>query len=174
MNSLFPTVDPPATPVANQIRIVVYGIPRPGGSKRSMPVYRKGGKPLIVNGRVITNTIEAGKHTKEWRQDVAAAAREQYTGPILTGLLSVTMTFFMPRPNGHYGSGRNAGVLKASAPIAPGGTPDVLKLGRSTEDSLTSVVWRDDCLTVNLHLHKRYAEDGKPGAVIVIEPYTGK
>ena len=39
---------------------------------------------------------------------VAAAAREAYDGPLLTGAIEVTATFDRVRRKGDYGTGRNA------------------------------------------------------------------
>lgn len=141
------------------IEFFVPGIPKPGGSKRAFYVKK-------LNRAVITDA--GGASTKEWRQQVAAFARDAYNGPLLDGAMTVTMQFFMPRPKGHSGSKG----IKPSAPLYPATKPDVLKLARSTEDALTGIIWRDDCTTVSLSLDKQYADsrpDGRPGARITVE-----
>ena len=141
-------------------QLEVRGLPAPQGSKRHV-------------GRGIM--IESSKHVKPWRQDVRAAAEAWIsTRPGLypmDGALSVDMVFSMPRPKGHYGTGRNAGVLKASAPSYPQGMPDLSKLIRSTEDALTSAgLWEDDARVVEYgRLAKVYAASTDPDAL----PVTG-
>lgn len=128
------------------ITITVYGLAAPQGSKRH------------VGGGVM---IESSKKVKPWRQDVKAAGLEvvaSMPGWVpLDGPLSVAMTFAFLRPKGHYGTGRNAGIVKASAPTRPAGMPDLSKLVRSTEDALTGVAWVDDARVVEYRrLGKHY------------------
>lgn len=150
------------TGIALMAQLEVRGLPAPQGSKRHV-------------GRGIM--IESSKHVKPWRQDVRAAAEAWVAArpslyPI-DGPLSVDMVFSMPRPKGHYGTGRNSHQIKASAPVFPQGMPDLSKLVRSTEDALTSAgLWRDDARVVEYgRLAKVYAGDtsdfGDPDALDV-------
>lgn len=136
--------------MASVIAFTVYGEAKPAGSKRAF-VNPKTGKPII--------TDDTGKAGRVWRNDVQAAAREAYAGPLLDEPLWVTMTFYRTRPKSHY---RTNGELKASAPRVPTTRPDTLKLARAVEDALTGILWRDDALIVDEPLHKRFAEDGRP------------
>jgi len=88
-------------------------------------------------------------------------ARQQYKGDVLTGPLSVEMIFYKPRAKAHYGTGRNAALLKDSAPAYPAVKPDVLKLARAIEDGLTGVVYADDALIVSEGIAKRYCARGE-------------
>jgi len=135
----------------------VYGIPAAQGSKRH-----------VGNGVM----IESSKKVKPWRQDVVAAAIEaidrfgvqQFMGPV-----KVHITFFFPRPKGHYRTGKFAHELKPSAPVFVATKPDVDKTVRSTLDALgTAGVYRDDSLVVSLAASKVY--DSNPGAQIAIYP----
>lgn len=45
--------------------------------------------------------------------------------------------------------------------IAPATRPDVLKLARCAEDSLTGIVWRDDAQIVEEHLFKYWGEPAR-------------
>lgn len=79
--------------------------------------------------------------------------------------------FVMPRPKSHYRTGRNAHLLRDSAPTAPAGKPDVDKLSRAVLDAISSTktVWGDDAQVTDLHAIKRYTELGeKPGCHIHI------
>ena len=78
------------------ISFFVPGIPAPQGSKR-----------YLGPGRV----VESSKRVAPWRADIRAAAeglikadtsRHLWENPV-----AVTLEFFLPRPKGHYGTGRN-------------------------------------------------------------------
>jgi Holliday junction resolvase RusA-like endonuclease len=149
--------------------IDVYGQPAPQGSKRAFAVRGKGGVPT---GRAAV--IESSHdRVKSWRQAVLDEARAHAGRGPLDLALAVNMVFFVARPKGHYGSGRNAGRLRPSAPLWPAGVPDLSKLVRSTEDALTSAgIWRDDSLVVQCYAAKCYADDRPPGALITLHPAT--
>jgi Holliday junction resolvase RusA-like endonuclease len=148
------------------LTINVVGTPAPQGSHRG----------FVVNGRAVVT--QDNKKTKPWRQAVSAAANEQMLKPMAEGgqagaqigPVEVTIEFYMPRPGYHYGTGRNAGVLKPTAPTYVEKKPDVDKLVRSTLDALTdSGVFRDDAQVARLSAVKRYA-DAATGARITIIP----
>jgi crossover junction endodeoxyribonuclease RusA len=74
----------------------------------------------------------------------------------------------MPRPKDHYGTGRNSGTVKPSAPINPASMPDLDKLVRCICDALTDAgVWKDDAQVCVLVAAKRYT-NGLPGVLIQI------
>lgn len=142
-----------------RIRFTVVGMPAPGGSKKFIP-HRSTGRMICMDD---------GKGNAAWKRTVARFAAVAYRGPLLEGAVWVNMLFIVPRPKDHYGTGKNAGTLKPSAPAYPTTKPDVLKLARSTEDALTGVIWKDDSATVNLNLAKRYGD--KPGVEIEIKTW---
>jgi len=147
----------------DRLDLVVYGKPQPAGSKRVLPAGgRPGGRPLVV---------DSNKNAKEWKRAVAQAAGEKRGDrPLLEGALRLTVLFYMPRPKGHYGTGRNAGVLKNGAPPYPTVKPDTTKLLRAVEDALTAVVWRDDTQVVSQWAGKLYGEPAR--CEITVEPLT--
>ena len=150
------------------LSFTVHGMPAPQGSKR---VVTAGGK---AGGRAVL--AESSKRVKPWREAVKEAARVAIdAAPLgtsqMAGPVGLEVHFRFPRPKGHYGTGRNAGKLRASAPLRPAVAPDLSKLIRSTEDALTEAgVWRDDALVVSVIAGKFYSEDG-PGATITITEY---
>lgn len=116
---------------------------------------------------------EASAYVGEWRQDVAAAAARQYQGPPLGGPLSLEIEFRFPRPKSHFGTGRNATVLRADAPefVVSRKYGDLSKLIRSTEDAISATsgygVVEDDGLFAVVSAAKVYASAAKPvGAVV--------
>jgi Holliday junction resolvase RusA-like endonuclease len=137
------------------IEFFVPGKPQPGGSKKG---FARGNHVSIV---------DANDNVKPWMTQVAFSAKEAYGGPLLEGPLSVTFVFFRLRPNGHFGTGKRQGCLKASAPIAPATKPDLLKLARAAEDALSGVIYKDDAQIVDEFLYGRYG--AFPGLCVSIQ-----
>lgn len=138
------------------ITFFVQGVAKPAGSKRAFFI-KKLGRAIIT---------DANPNSKDWKTDVKHSAAEHYQGPLLTCPLAVRFTFYVTRPKGHYGTGRNATTLKPSAPAFPASKPDVLKLSRGVEDALTSIIWKDDSQIVSEYILKRYGDT--PGVLIEI------
>jgi crossover junction endodeoxyribonuclease RusA len=136
------------------ITIKVYGLPAPQGSKRHV------GHGVMV---------ESSKAVGPWRERIAHET--QSVGKrIQKGAVEVDITFYLPRPKGHYGTGRNSERLKDSAPSRPETTPDVDKLGRAVLDGLVEGgALRNDSQVADLYAHKYYAtENFPPGCLIII------
>ncbi len=153
------------------IHFVVYGKPQPAGSKRSfVPVNKKTGQPFRskTTGRVVVNTVDANPNAGDWKQQIAAAAREAHAGkPLLDGPVQLGLTFFFQRPKGHYRTGRNSHLLRDSAPREPISRPDTTKLVRCAEDALKGIIWRDDCQVTRQFAQKQYGEP--PRVEVTIE-----
>lgn len=160
--------------VGPELRIVVRGLPAPQGSKTS-----------YGHGRM----VESSKNVRPWRADVRDAAERMILcacpddcgalrpGYPLDGPLLAEMVFTFTRPRSHYRTGRNAHLLKDTAPARPQGTPDLSKLIRSTEDAITSAgAWKDDARVVEYRRTAKVwaGEDPDaldvPGAVIRVWP----
>jgi Holliday junction resolvase RusA-like endonuclease len=58
--------------------------------------------------------------------------------------LQIEATFYFPRPKGHFGTGRNADKLKASAPKWHTTKPDVDNCLKLLKDALKGLAWHDD------------------------------
>ena len=145
-----------------RIEFDVIGEPAPQGSKRTVPIRNREGRIVQKNGRDLTRTIEDNPRLPQWRQEVAQAAKSARESVALKGLLTcavaLTLEFYRPRPKGDFGTGRNAGKLKASAPPYAIKRPDTLKLARAVEDALTGVVWVDDSQVVRHSLSKDWGD----------------
>jgi len=154
----------------NTISFTIVGKPVTQGSTRVVPIKAKGGGYLIrPDGRPVLRPIH--QHDQDLhnrRQEIANAARAVYDGPLLTGALKLTVVIERPRPAGHYGTGRNAGQLKDSAPRWPTPRPDTLKIVRAVEDALTGVLWRDDSQIVMHSLTKCWADFSR--ILVEVEP----
>ena len=134
------------------MRFFAHGIPAPQGSKRH-----------VGNGVM----VESSAKVKPWREAVKWAALEELRThePFRDGPVTTHITFYLPRPKSHYGTGRNATTLKPSAPTHPHRKPDFDKLLRSTLDGLTEAgVWSDDSQAIGGYITKEYADWKPPGA----------
>lgn len=135
----------------------VEGRPQSAGSKVAVPIV-KGGE------RVATRVVESGdrKAKAAWREDLRSAARIaiQAVGGEWpqAGPLEVEFVFYRRRPKAHFGTGRNASVLKPTADAYPIGRPDALKLARAAEDSLSAILWHDDAQIVDERLRKVWGD----------------
>lgn len=128
------------------IEFVVLGRPQQRGSKLASARYDRSGKPVTKDGRVLTFAKDANPKSKAWMDSVRTAAMEAVGDgwEPLRAPLMLSVLFYFSRPKSHYGSGKNAAVVKASAPIAHSQTPDLSKLMRAVEDGMTGIVYADD------------------------------
>ena len=136
----------------------VIGLPAPQGSKRHV------GRGIMV---------ESSKAVQPWRQDVKYAAERSLPSDWDPSKpMAVSVVFRFKRPQGHYGTGRNAGQLKASAPshAVSARLGDIEKLARAVSDALSGVAFKDDSQVVEMRLEKAY--DDRDLVVVTIEPIT--
>ena len=138
------------------IEFFAPGTPRPQGSLR--PVVSR------TTGRTI---VKPSAKMLAWRKVVAAYAKAAYKAKPITGPVRVRFTFCFLRPAKHFGTGRNAKVLKANAPILHLIPPDVDKLTRAVCDALTGTIWADDSQVIEVYAVKRY--NNQAGLFAVIE-----
>lgn len=138
------------------------GTPVMQGSKDAFQ-HKDTGKIVVVES--------AHDRLQVWRMKVYAAARKaaMNTGWQQPEAPRVDITFYLPRPKKHLGTGRNAGTLRPSAPRLPNVKPDGDKLIRAVFDALTQArVIKDDAQITDGSFKKRYADETSPGAKITI------
>jgi crossover junction endodeoxyribonuclease RusA len=123
----------------------VPGIPAPQGSKRYLGASAAG-KPRFK---------ESSDRVTPWRADIRNDAKVMFGEPT-AGPVEVQLVFVLPRPKSHYRTGRNADLLRDTAPPAPAGKPDIDKLARAALDAMTNVAWLDDAQVTKLTLIKVY------------------
>lgn len=164
----------------------VLGLPTPQGSKR------------VVRGRLIDANASTLKPYRALvaSEGAAALARRLSAPDCSTGVtgakellcegdltfgtpaptreaVAVALRFGLPRPKGHWGTGRNADRLKPSAPAWPATKPDVDKLERAVLDALTGVLWADDSQVVMLSADKVYAPTPMTLVTVQAPPAVG-
>lgn len=149
----------------------IAGATVPAGSKSGFAMRRKdergiwrvlirrnsGGHESAMVTVSDNNSGRLQKRRKEVVEQVTAQI-EGYVLPDEKAPLAVEATFYKGRPVSHFGTGRNSGVLKGSAPAFPAVVPDATKLWRALEDDLTSVLWHDDSRIVSQLVRKRYGD----------------
>lgn len=158
--------------IDHELVITIPGIAAPKGSLKC--VGTKGRHRLI----------EDNPKTAVWRASVVThllrALVDEHADPHQAIGVEVTSTF--PRPASHYGTGRNAHVVRPSAPTYPStaySTGDVDKLARLVLDALADAhVLDNDAQVVEVTSRKAYIDDrvtpdalDHPGARIRIFPF---
>ena len=146
----------PSSPASFTFRVL--GTPVPQGSVKAF------------GSRVVANNEHA---LGSWRSDVASAAqRAKPANWDINAAVSLRCEFVFPRPQSHYGTGKNVTKLKPSAPRYHVKTPDVDKLVRGVADSIGDAVARvllnNDSQIVTLYAAKRYSTDDFLGAIITV------
>jgi Holliday junction resolvase RusA-like endonuclease len=150
--------------MSGELVVTVTGRPAPQGSKRH-----------VGGGRMVESSAAVGPWRDAIRAEASAAAvRQRWVTPARA--VSLYVVFTLPRPAGHYRTGRYADLLRPNAPPYPETRPDLDKLIRSTLDALTDAgVITDDGLVVAIEAVKAYPAGhldalDTPGAVLVLTP----
>lgn len=136
------------------LTFVVYGEPIPQGSTKAFVV---GGRARVTNDN---------PRTRPWRALVNDAAHQAVQDdPPLTGPISVTLRFTLPRPKSRPARDR-----------WPDRRPDLDKLVRAALDSLTGCVFNDDAQVTAITTTKMYVGHPEalrePGLVVDVTPVT--
>ena len=87
----------------------------------------------------------------------------------MEGAIELNAIFYMPRPKGHFGSGRNEGKLKSSAPNYHTKKPDLDNMLKFIKDALNGIYWKDDSQIYRLGDTKKVYTSMAPRIEIVIE-----
>jgi len=120
-------------------KLVVYGSPRATSAGGFVRVY------------------DDPNSAKEKRK-LAVVIQEQAPKRLLDCPLRVDLYFYLPRPKGHYGTGKNAGRLKVLAPINHTKKPDIDNLRKLITDAMTGIFWRDDSIICEGTTKKIYSD----------------
>ena len=117
-------------------------------------------RPRFVRSRGIAYTpAQAG--ALSWMQQ----AKEQVKRK-LAGALSMTCVFFFRRPKSHYGTGKNAGKLKDSAPEFCLLHKDVDNLVKFVMDNLNGLAYNDDSQIVTVLATKKWSDAASTQIII--------
>ena len=136
----------------NTITLTIPGKP----IAKARPKFYRRGKSV---GTYNSQETEEGRFLLE--------AMSQLNGhQIITGPIKLKAYFFMPRPKGHYGTGRNAGKLKDSAPEKHITKPDTDNLLKFIKDCLNKHVWKDDSQVYDVHGVKVYSNHPRTEIIV--------
>lgn len=139
----------------SKIEIYVPGDPKPQKRHRH-----------VSKGKFVT-TYDPSKKDKEI---FLKACLGQLPKKPLEGPLRVWVIFSFKRPASHYGTGRNSGNVKASAPKDHTKVPDLDNLVKFVWDTLNKNAWKDDSQINTATLQKGYSTELllEPGTYITI------
>lgn len=107
-----------------------------------------------------------------WKSKVALAAKDYMPKKTIEVPVVVILNFAFARPKSHFRTGKNAHLLKSSAPGQHIQRPDLDNLAKAVLDALTDIgLWKDDSLICELYIFKSWAdsENNKPGCLVIIE-----
>ena len=120
-----------------------------------------------------------GKHAsvysnqqKEMR-DFQVKALERFFEKPIDEAVVVKMRFYLRRPKSHYGTGKNAGILKPSAPRYHAQKPDTSNLIKFAEDALNGILWTDDAIIIEIIGSKAWANNSDPRTEIDVRKIWG-
>lgn len=142
------------------IEIIVYGEARPAGA---LQIGSRGDGSRFLHHR-------SSKDLRAWMKSVKVGAAEAMeTRQPTDRAVRIDLAFYVERPKAHYGTGRNAGILKSLADAYPirRSKGDIDKLTRAALDALTGVCFADDSQVVDVRARKRFA-DGRKDPMTVI------
>lgn len=146
--------------IRREVRFFVPGMPVTKGSWRPMH-NRHTGKTFLIHDK----PAAFGSWVGTVRQFAQAAGVTLHDGPV-----TISLTFFLPRPQSHFGKRKGLAVLKKSAPKVPAKKPDGDKLERCIWDALTGLAYIDDAQIVAWSGRKEF---GAPGVEVTIDHGTG-
>lgn len=126
----------------------------PKGQPRPRAFARKMG-----NGKFCARVFDAGT-AENWKGAIAVAAAQHKPAAPISGPVRLRINFFMPRPKGHFVSGKPEKGLKFGAPYRHVGKPDADNLAKAVMDALTQCgwFWIDDAQVAVLTVVKSYNE----------------
>ena len=86
--------------------------------------------------------------------------------PLMEGFIRIQVLAYYARQKSHYGTGKNAGVLKIGSPYWCNKRPDYDNLAKQISDCGTGIIWKDDQFIVSGTVNKMYTNNYEPKWVI--------
>jgi len=137
----------------NEIRAFIHGEPK--GQPRPRAFAMKGN-----NGKASARVYDPGT-AEGWKSQVAEAFRNELPATPHEIPLYVCLSFYMPRPNKHFRTGKHSHELRPDAPTYYTKTPDADNLAKAVLDALTTLgMWKDDSYVVRLVVTKQWVNPG--------------
>ena len=139
-------------PITTETKLRVSGTPK----------AQPRAKARCVNG---TAYIYNPSSANSWKRNIRQTALEEGIKKV-PGPVAISLFFRFPRPKSHFGTGRNAHLVKASAPSFHAQKPDTDNLAKAVLDSLCDGGFiDDDANVVSLLVCKSWESLGEPAGV---------
>jgi len=157
--------------VSNDYKSISFSVraePRTKGSMKLMPlgkrkiVVDKSGRGHEVARRHVM-LHDKSKQLVYWVKQIQVSAKAAMQSRAISNLdqpVVVLLQFILDRPKSHYGTGRNEGKLRQSAPKHQSVKPDVDKLSRAVLDALEGICFINDSRVKTLIADKEYVTTG--------------
>lgn len=140
------------------VKLIILG--EPMAQKRHKTVSRgRGGHPLPF--------VKSYDPSKGDKRDLKRLVQAEAPEKPFLGPLRVDVYFYFSYRKGDYGTGRNAGVLKPTAPIWKDTGKDRDNCDKLILDALTGIFWINDSQVCDGRIKKMYSE--KPRTEIYIK-----
>jgi Holliday junction resolvase RusA-like endonuclease len=125
--------------------ITIDGDPIP---KKRPRFWAKGNRAMVTN-------------TQQKEENIVRNAIRQQIGEHVPfqGAVAICMTFYLKRPKAHYGTGKNSGQLKGSAPNIHTKKPDLDNLEKFVLDVCNGLIFKDDAQIYTIQSSKQYDEN---------------
>jgi Holliday junction resolvase RusA-like endonuclease len=129
---------------------IVFGPAQTQGSKQGF-LHPKLKRVVIV---------DANDHAlKGWRSEWVGEMAKCRPGRPVDSAVAISILVYVRRPSAHYGSGKNAGILKSNAPVIPPSGKDNDKICRAILDAGQIAGWyTNDARVADLQIKRRYDE----------------
>ena len=118
------------------------------------------GRPRVTKSGIAFTPTK----TRRAEQDLAVLISSDLQGRTpIDNPIRLEMDIYMPRPKGHYGTGKNEGNLKKSAPRFPDRKPDIDNIFKLFTDAAEGLLWTNDSRIVQMDVKLWYADERAPG-----------
>lgn len=135
----------------------------PKGQPRPRAFARK------MGGKFVARVYDAGT-AEAWKSEIAVAAKPYLPPAPIRSPVSLSLTFVMPRPKGHYRTGKHAGELRPDAALYHTAKPDFDNLAKCVADVLTALGFvQDDALIVQHTFAKLYTFGTRTGCRVELK-----
>ena len=130
------------------LKIIIRTLGKPIAKKRPRFVHRNG-----FSKAYNCQETEEGRWLLEVLQQIPKERPVFEKG----AALHMTCICHFERPKSHFGTGRNASILKQSAPEYHVQSPDTTNICKFYEDILNGILWADDCQIVHTEISKGWS-----------------
>ena len=114
------------------------------------------GKPIALQRPRFSRTGRVYNPNKYEQQQFAEKVRQYKPQTPFSGPIRIKLKYVFKRPKSHFGTGRNAAILKSGAPTFHTSKPDVDNLVKFTLDAMNGEFYIDDKQVVEIRAEKVY------------------